>query len=210
MALFRFSVAGEAEPVNSYAASLAQQAENRMAQGLPPPPPMPGLSQLTALTRQPLGSSLRNDVGLRRTDQIVWIRQGWIPIGSATYDYTYINTRGRKQERLFAAGRRALELVSGTAIGHREAAGEDMLKVAREHVDIRARCQPKGSRRQFRAFGITSIPCANQQPLSALVAISASTLSRRRHDRESHGSPRVPLPFFAASFQVPQATGSPC
>src|ERR1700677_1094483 len=93
MALFRFSVAGEAEPVNSYAASLAQQAEYRMAQGLPPPPPMPGLPiNCTDEAASRLLAPKR--VGLRGTDQIVWIRQGWIPIGSATYDYTYINTRG--------------------------------------------------------------------------------------------------------------------
>ena len=78
MALFRFSPAGEAEPVNGYATALAERAEHRATVAVPARQPLTGF---------PIGCSdnmarrvlTPKRVGLRRLDRVLGIRQGWLP-----------------------------------------------------------------------------------------------------------------------------------
>lgn len=137
MALFRFSRVGEAEPVNGYAATLMEHADQRAPREVQPQPPMAGA---------PIGCSDETAckaltpprVGLRQIDLMVWVRQGWLPIASLTYDFTYVSTRGRRSEELIAQRKAACELLSGRAIGI-PGWRAPMVAVPPEHINMKAR-----------------------------------------------------------------------
>jgi hypothetical protein len=143
MALFRFDHAGEAEPVNRYAAAMfdrAQQQEPRPAEPLPTAaPPPPRWSFPIGCTDQTAYERLRPPrSGLRQVDQLVWIRQSWLPFASLRYDYSYVAPSGRRYEEHFAHTRVAIELRSRRAIGIPAATG-NMVPVPPEQVTIQPR-----------------------------------------------------------------------
>ena len=115
MALFRFSPAGEAEPVNSFAATLMQRGESRLVETQSQRSTLPGL-EIGCSDAAASQALTPRRTGLRRPDQVVWIRQGWLPFASLIYDYTYMSVRRKKQQQLFAQRTASIELVSGSAI----------------------------------------------------------------------------------------------
>jgi hypothetical protein len=144
MALFRFSPAGEAESVNEYAAVLLHRANHRT----------PSETSVGSLWGLPLGCSdemarralTPKREGLRRKDRILWVRQGWLPCASVSYDYSYLHVRGRKgqkKERLFAQITRPLELITGGATWFPNPQG-NMVKVDRMEIKMRERYTPEG------------------------------------------------------------------
>ncbi len=77
--------------------------------------------------------------GLRRPDRLIWISQGWLPVGSVRFDYTYLGQRGPgPAEELWAHRRVAFELVSGTPIPLPQLG--TMAQVPRELVTVATRC----------------------------------------------------------------------
>jgi hypothetical protein len=116
MALFRFSPVGETEPVNGYASALAERAEHQAPREVAPQPPMAG-APIGCSDEAATKALAPPRVGLRQVDRMMWIRQGWLPVASMAYDFTYLATRGRRTEELFAQSHAACELLSGRAIG---------------------------------------------------------------------------------------------
>jgi hypothetical protein len=115
MALFRFNHAGEAEPVNGYATSMFERAEQQEQRPAKPKPPMwslpIGCADQTARQRlRPRRS------GLRQVDQLLWVRQGWLPFAGLRYDFSYLAPNGRRYEQHFAQTRAAIDLVTRNAI----------------------------------------------------------------------------------------------
>lgn len=205
MALFRFSPAGEAEPINEYAEVLQNAAEHRTAAAeAPVRPPLYGI---------PIGCSdevacralTPRRAGLRRVERIAWVRQGWLPCANLTYDYNYLSAPNRKGQRqnLYAQIGRALELVSGSAITVPPARG-DMVIVDRGHINIRER---------YEAAELVDQVEENWQHLSTLHQPAA--VNRYWDQLGFYGVPRgvlnlrvnqagvFALPFFAALIENP-------
>jgi hypothetical protein len=119
MALCRFNHAGEAEPVNGYAAAMFERAEHQEPRPAkpPPPPPAPMRSLPIGCPDQTAYQRLRpRRSGLRQVDQLLWVRQGWLPFASLRYDYSYVTPNGRRYEQHFAQTGAAIELVARNAI----------------------------------------------------------------------------------------------
>jgi hypothetical protein len=136
MALIRFNHAGEAEPVNGYAAAMfdrADQQERRPALPAPPPPPrwsLPiGCPDQTAYERlRPQRS------GFRQIDQLGWVRQGWLPFASLRYDFSYLAQNGKRYEQHFAQTRARIELISCLAIFVPQPSGNTVPIPAQQNV----------------------------------------------------------------------------
>ncbi len=139
MALFRFTSVGEVEPVNGYAAALVERAEHQSPRPVQPQPPIAG-APIGCSDEAAYKALTPPRLGLRQVDRIVWVRQCWLPVASITYDFTYLATRGRRTEELFAQSHAACELLSGRAIGV-PSWQAPMVTVPPEHLNLRARVQ---------------------------------------------------------------------
>lgn len=139
MALFRFSYAGEAEPVNSYAVALFEQA--RQHSRLPPEAESPwwaiplGCDDATAYwTLMP-----RQGFFQRQQDQIMWVRQGWLPVATFRYEFTYVAVQGGWGHQFrFGEAAAAIEMTEGYAVGVPPSFA-NMIQVPAEWMNLRPR-----------------------------------------------------------------------
>lgn len=156
MALFGYTRGGEVEPVNSYAESIESQAERQSAI-----PKEPWWAYPLGCDDADAAAALLPDQGRlrRQTERIMWCRQGWLPVATIRYDFTYLamltgrgeqfinrrlgqlpymQGRGRRVEERFARRRAAIELVHGYSIGVPPAAG-NVVRVPFEQMNLRPR-----------------------------------------------------------------------
>ncbi len=205
MALFRFSPAGEAEPVNGYAKVLIERAENRAVAAAPAREPLTGfpIGCSDDMARRVLTPKRE---GLRRVDRLLGIRQGWLPCVSVTYHYNYLHFHGRKgqkQERLFAHANRMLELVSGSSIWIPAPLG-DMVTVAPADLNVYESAVPERLVERVEEvwdhLGTLRQPAARERYRGRLdfygVPNEALTLEVSIHGKFA-------VPFFAALIENP-------
>ncbi len=157
MALFGYTRAGEVEAVNSFAVAIENRAEGQLAKPKEPWWALPlGCDDATACSRiMPEQGRFR-----RQTDQILWIRQGWLPVATVRYDYTYVSmvsgrgerfvnrqlqqrvpyipARSPRTEELFAQSSAAVEMVKGYAVGVPPSQAK-MTQLPAEQVNLRPR-----------------------------------------------------------------------
>jgi hypothetical protein len=205
MALFRFSPAGEAESVNQFAEVLEQAAEHRAASA--------SVNVKPSLYGYPIGCTdemacralIPKRSGLRRVERIAWVRQGWLPCASVTYDYNYLSVPNRKGQRqnLFAQVTRALELVNGSSISVPPARGE-LATVDRSRINVSER------------FGAEELVGRIEADWGHLTSLHQPAAVQRHWARLSHfGVPKgvlslrvkneglFVLPFFAGLIENP-------
>lgn len=202
MALFRFSQVGEAEPVNGYAEVLAQRAEQRQ--------PRPA-SQRTPMWGLPIGCSddmahqklKPKRMGLRQHDQVLWVRQAWLPVASLKYDFSYIGNRGRRVEEEFGQTRVAIELVSRCVIAIPEASGA-MLQVPPAALTIRPQWSSRTLAEQVTAEWVHFLelqqPAAQQRSWYMLSSLGVPAGATRLRVTDEG---TILLPFFAALLRTP-------
>jgi Protein of unknown function (DUF2510) len=157
IALFRFTHAGEAEPVNSYADAILMRAEHQLPR--PEEPESLWWAIPIGCDDQTACDSLQPQQGWfqRPSEWILWVRQGWLPIATFRYDYTfvpvpwgdqfrnqrvqgvsYVPPRGPRREHRIGQAAVAIEMVEGYAVGVPPSA-EGMMRVPAWYMNLRPR-----------------------------------------------------------------------
>lgn len=155
MTLFRFSHVGEAEPANSFAEALVERAEHHSPRSSEPWWAIPlGCDDATACeSLLPRPGRLQ-----RQPDRILWVSQGWLPIATFRYEFTYVAVQGwadhflnervrrrpygpplgpHTEHRVDQAGA-AIEMVEGYAVGVPPSQVE-MTQVSVEYMNLHPR-----------------------------------------------------------------------
>ncbi|MCL2394532.1 MAG: hypothetical protein FWC87_07565 [Acidimicrobiaceae bacterium] len=83
--------------------------------------------------------SLTPHHGLFRREQIRWLSQGWLPVATFRYEFTYLAPRGGWGDKFrFGASNAAIEMLEGYAIGVPPSPAE-MIQVPAAWINLRPR-----------------------------------------------------------------------